>query len=372
MLIVIVAAAGLLLAYANGANDNFKGVATLFGCGSSAYRGALLWATVTTLLGSLAAVALAGTLLKAFSGKGLVDGALVASPTYTASVALGAALTVLAATRVGMPVSTTHALIGALLGAALAARSSINGQELLGTFVTPMLLSPVLAVAITAGAYPVLKRARAACGVTSETCLCVDGRRLEAAPSGGAAVALQRAEQLSLRVGDRVECRQHYSGELVGVEASTVLDIGHYASAGAVSFARGLNDTPKIAALLLTAPSVGPAGAAALVGCVIALGGLLNARRVAETMSRRITPMNPGQGFTANVVTSLVVIGASRIGLPVSTTHVSCGALFGIGAATGQARWGTVATILLAWVTTAPTAAALGAASFLVASSLGA
>ena len=67
------------------------------------------------------------------------------------------------------------------------------------------------------------------------------------------------------------------------------------------------------------------------------MGGLLAARRVAETLSRKITPMNHSQGLTANLVTSLVVIGASRFGLPVSTTHVSCGSLFGLGAITGAA-----------------------------------
>ncbi len=93
------------LAYANGANDNFKGVATLFGSGTTKYRGAIAWATITTLLGSLAAVFFASELIKAFKGKGLVDAALVADPNYVAAVAIGAAITVLLATRIGMPVA---------------------------------------------------------------------------------------------------------------------------------------------------------------------------------------------------------------------------------------------------------------------------
>jgi PiT family inorganic phosphate transporter len=96
----------------------------------------------------------------------------------------------------------------------------------------------------------------------------------------------------------------------------------------------------------------------------MAVGGLLNARRVAETMSRKITRMSPGQGLTANLVTSLLVTVASRFGLPVSTTHVSVGALFGIGTVNGTARWRTVLTILLAWGTTLPLGAALAAASY--------
>jgi len=93
----------------------------------------------------------------------------------------------------------------------------------------------------------------------------------------------------------------------------------------------------------------------------MAIGGVLNARRVAETMSRKITAMNPGQGFTANLVTSLLVIGASLMAWPVSTTHVSVGALFGIGVVNRAARWRTVLTILAAWFVTLPLAALLGA-----------
>ena len=110
--------------------------------------------------------------------------------------------------------------------------------------------------------------------------------------------------------------------------------------------------------------ALGIMGLVLLVAIPMALGGLLSARKVAEMMSRKITPMNHGQGFIANLITSAIVIGASRFGMPVSTTHVSCGALFGIGTVTGQARARVVLTILTAWVTTLPTAALLSAAAF--------
>ena len=145
-----------------------------------------------------------------------------------------------------------------------------------------------------------------------------------------------------------------------------VLDAGHYLSGGLMSFARGLNDTPKIAALLLIAPQLSPPLALALCGAAIAIGGVVSSRRVAETMSYRITSMNAGQGFTANLVTAITVLGASRIGVPVSTTHVSCGSLFGLGTITGQARWRPVATILAAWVITLPVAASLAAVTYAI------
>src|SRR5690606_10277258 len=136
----------------------------------------------------------------------------------------------------------------------------------------------------------------------------------EVVPVLGPVAAVQRVEQLTATIGDTVTCHSRYQGSVVGVPAFWVLDRLHYVSAGVVSFARGLNDTPKIAALLLLAPMLGNFGSTALVGVMIALGGLVSARKVAETMSRKITPMNHGQGFTANLVTGLVVIGASRLG----------------------------------------------------------
>lgn len=367
--IAILAVAAICLAFANGANDNFKGVATLYGSGTLSYRRALIWATVTTLLGSLTAVFLAESLLKSFTGKGLVDAELVTSFGYAGAVAMGAGVTVLIATFIGMPISTTHSLVGALIGSGLAAGSEINIDKLGKGFVAPLLLSPILAVALTALIYPVFRRLRSRFGVTSETCLCVGNETVEvmSACCGAVSVqqaAIERAEQLSVQIGNKVTCESRYQGRMLGLEAGKLLDWLHGLSAGLVSFARGLNDTPKIAALLLLAPAVGQFGSAALVGAAIAVGGTLCSRRVAETMSQKITAMNHGQGFTANLITGLTVIGASRLGLPVSTTHVSCGALFGLGATTKQAQWKTIGTILAAWLITLPLGALLGAAFY--------
>ena len=76
-------------------------------------------------------------------------------------------------------------------------------------------------------------------------------------------------------------------------------------------------------------------------------------------MSERITGMNHGQGFTANLVTSTVVMLASRLALPVSTTHVSCGALFGLGLVNRRAHWNVIRNVVLSWIITLPVAACL-------------
>jgi PiT family inorganic phosphate transporter len=166
--------------------------------------------------------------------------------------------------------------------------------------------------------------------------------------------------------GTKAQCVERYQGKFWGIDAGVFLDAWHYLSAGAVSFARGLNDTPKIAAILLAAGVFDPRLAVIGVGVLMALGGILSARKVAQTMSLKITEMNHAQGFLANLVTSLLVIGASGVGMPVSTTHVSCGSLFGLGSVTGKASWKMIAQILSSWIITLPVAAALGAVIFFV------
>lgn len=304
-MLVLLFLAACFLAFTNGANDNFKGVASIYGSGTTSFRVALGWGTATTLAGSIAAIFLAGELMKKFSGKGLVPDALAQSPDFLFAVALGAALTVLLATRLGFPISTTHSITGALAGAGLA-DGDVHFGALGESFLLPLLLSPVIALAAGALVYLVLKMARVAPDHRTRT-----------------------------------------------------LDALHFLTAGAVSFARGLNDAPKIAALLLVVPALDLRWGIAAVAAAMALGGLLGARRVAETMAHKITGMNPGQGFAANLATSALVTMASWHALPVSTTHVSVGALVGIGATTRQAHWRAIEQIALSWVITLPCAAVL-------------
>jgi inorganic phosphate transporter, PiT family len=364
--VAVIALAVLFLAYANGANDNFKGVATLFGSGTCGYRTALIWATATTLAGSLLALLLAQGLVDTFKGKGLVPDAVTAAPRFLAAVSLGAALTVLIATRVGMPVSTTHSLTGGLVGAGLlAARGDVHFEALGSLFLVPLLFAPVVSLLLAALVYPIFRSVRRASGVTSNTCVCIGGVSEEARLQPDGSLLLVRTGSL-IEVGTIEECRTRYQGRVVGIHAGPALDFLHYLSAGAVGFARGLNDTPKMVALLIAGSALRPQFGLVAVALVMAAGGVLSARRVAETMSKKITQMNPGQGFTANLITAALVTVASCMGRPVSTTHVSVGSLFGIGLVNGTARARTIATILLAWVTTLPAGAALAALSYLL------
>jgi inorganic phosphate transporter, PiT family len=363
----LLVAAALAITFANGANDNFKSVATLFGSATATYRRALLWGTVTTAAGSLTALVLGGSLLARFSGKGLVPDALTADPAFLTAVGAGAAATVFFATWLGFPVSTTHALTGALVGAGLLAAGGELRLSALGTgFIAPLLLSPLAAAVLVGVTYISQGWVRRRWAIEEDICMCV----VETPPplnatSPAYASLVPDGQTAALRVpvvAAVSECAAR--GVTPTVTALNALDAAHYLSAGAVAFARGVNDTPKLLALLLPAQILPTAPALALLAVVMALGGLLGSSRVAETMSHRVTTMTPGQGFLANVTTAVLVLFASRIGVAVSTTHISSGSLFGLGAITGHAQWRTIVHIVLAWVVTLPCAAACGALAY--------
>ncbi|PYJ95847.1 MAG: inorganic phosphate transporter [Verrucomicrobia bacterium] len=355
-----------LLAYSNGANDNFKGVASLFGSRICSYKTAITWATLTTGAGSIAAIFLAQSLLKKFSGKGLVPDALTAQPEFLLAVALGAGATVILATLLGFPISTTHGLTGALVGAGIVTgTSSVNFSALGKNFVMPLLLSPLIAVIAGAGLYSVLRALRLWLCIGKEMCVCVGTEtQILPVPRPDGLFAAEVLPKLTVTADKPAVCQQRYTGSFFGFNAGKLVDGFHFLSAGAVSFARGLNDTPKIAVLLLVAAVLKIQWGLVVVAVAMAVGGLLNARKVADTMADKITGMNPGQGFAANLATALLVNTASYHGLPVSTTHVSVGSLLGIGITTRQAKWKSVIGVLLSWVITLPCAAALAALAY--------
>jgi inorganic phosphate transporter, PiT family len=367
MALLLLFLAACFLAYSNGANDNFKGVASLFGSCTCNYRTAISWATITTFAGSIMSIFLAQTLLKKFSGKGIVPDHFVGSEYFLLAVAIGAGLTVIIATLAGFPISTTHALTGAIIGCGVVAVGSrVNFSALGKGFVLPLLLSPILAIAVAGILYILLRALRIATGVTKEWCICVGTEeKIVAMPQPSSVFALRSVGSITtLTVDEQENCRERYAGSFLGIGSQQVMDACHFLSAGTVSFARGLNDTPKIVALLLLWKTLDIRWGFAAVATTMAIGGLLNARKVAETMSKKITTMNHGQGFTANLTTAILVVLASLFGLPVSTTHVSVGSLFGIGLTTGKANLPMTEAIVLSWLVTLPFATIAAAATY--------
>lgn len=358
-LLIIIAA--ILLAFANGANDNSKGVATLVGSRTMDMKPAIIYASIATMLGSIAAIFLAGVLLKQFSGKGIVDKQLVISEFFPAAVGMAAAITVLLATFIGMPISTTHSLVGAIIGVGFAANELIWAKVLTKFFV-PLLASPIIALVLAAIVYLFFRTMRRRLGVTHQTCVCIDQQYEPVSVTAEGAMVVQ-ATGITVHEDQVEHCREQYGGHIASIEAQRVLNWSHITTAGLLSFARGLNDTPKIAAVMIAAGGLAATTSVSIVavGVFIMIGGLIAVRRVARTMSYRITEMNDGQAFSANLVAAtLVTLATVGFGVPVSTTHTSCGSLFGIGLINRQAHWKVIGQVVAAWVTTLPVAAMLG------------
>ena len=190
-------------------------------------------------------------------------------------------------------------------------------------------------------------------------CVIAPAPALGAQGDGGlalASVAVSPAPTFVL--ADDAHCRRQ-PGLIARLALPDLADRAHVLSAAAICFARGVNDTPKLAALLLAGQVMAAPTAVILIAAVMAAGGLIYARRVAETMSRRVTRLDHGQGLAANLITTVLVLLASKFGLPVSTTHVSVGSIAGVGAAAGTLDRTTVRNIALAWAVTLPMAAAL-------------
>jgi len=358
--IVLIFIATLFLAYANGANDNFKGVATLFGSKTINYKASLCLATITTLIGALCSFYLSVTLIKIFSGKGLVPDSIAASPEFLLTVAIGAGLTIMLATLTGFPVSTTHSLTGALIGAGfMAIGTQINLNTLINSFLLPLLLSPLISVSLSALLYEGLHHLRMKSGVCKEWCVCVgETEHALPIPQSNSVANLESIKGIDASIGTVGECKERYTGKFIGIEYQKLLDLLHIFSAGSVSFARGLNDTPKIAALLMAASVFNIKYGFMAIVAGMTMGGILNAQKVAQTMSKKITPLNPGQGFVANLTTAILVFFASISGLPVSTTHISVGSIAGIGLVNKKGNIKVISDILLAWILTLPAAVA--------------
>ncbi len=375
LLVALLFIATLFLAYSNGANDNFKGVATLHGSNTASFNRALAVATLATLAGAISSVFLAAELVKAFSGRGLVPDVIANAPSFLLAVAIGASATVMLATVVGLPISTTHSLIGALAGTGfVAAGSEVNLGLLGGVFLLPLLLSPLIAVLLTMPFYKIAHLVASSLGLEKESCICVGSNQfVPVRQLGGEAARYAPADAtagVSLTIADQKECVDKYNGHFLGLSAQRVVDSAHYLSAGAVSFARGLNDTPKIVGLLLVVEVLDIRHSMVAIAAAMAIGGLVQARRVAHTMSKKISDMNDGQALTANLVTAGLVIFASKFGMPVSTTHVSVGSITGIGIVNGSANKSVVGSILLSWLLTLPIAAAIAATTYVLLNSL--
>ncbi len=309
-------AAMLGLAYANGANDVSKGIATLVGAGVTDYRRALLWGTLWTGVGAVASAFAARQLVATFSAGLLANGARF-GPHAAIAVLLGTIGWLLLATQMGLPVSTTHSITGAIVGVGTisAGASGVAWEKVAQKVALPFALGPVLAVGL-----------------------------------GLAAYALLRISPTGLPYGRL-----------------------HWLSSGGTSMARALNDTPKIVALgagflVVSGSERVPMWVFLATAAAMVAGSWAGGRRVAHTLAERVTQLDFREGLGANLATALLVSIASTLGLPVATTHVASAAIIGVGARRGRGAvcWRTVGEVALAWLVTLPVAALFGIAAYLL------
>lgn len=352
MALILLVGLTLILAFANGANDVSKGIATLVGSGVSNYRAAIVLGSLCTVAGALTAAFASQALVATFSGKGILVQPITSTGVLLA-IAVGAIGWLIIATCTGLPVSTTHSLAGALIGAALV-QAGVHGvmwSALATKIALPLIASPVMALVLLLVVLPLLRPLIAR---FDRYCVCVE-QTTAITPDG-----LMFRDGLPLvEVGSEQSCT-------TAVARITLIDSLHWVSAAATSFFRGLNDTPKI--LALGVPAAMALGIArlpqyTLVAVAMGIGSIVAGLRVTRTLAEKVTRIAPSNGFAANLVTSLLVGAASRFALPVSTTHVSSGAIIGVGLVHDDVRWTMVGEMLLAWMVTLPVSALIAASA---------
>ena len=359
------------LAYANGTNDVSKATATLVGSGVTHYQAAIIWGTIWTTLGAGVSAFVASAMVKTFS-QGLIQAGTIVQPVVGLAVLTGAMAWILFASRTGLPVSTTHALTGAIVGTGLMA---FAGETLIWPAIAkkialPLLLSPFLALTVALLIHPLVRLLAAR---WEGACVCVmpASRALVAIDARGGTRTLFQTTNFGQPVmAVPSDCdRAALQGLVVG------LDTIHWISSGLASFSRGTNDAPKIVAILLlgSATTTWPGASSQLVafgGVAIAmgLGSYFGGLRVTKVLAEKVTKMNHAEGLSANLATSSLVLVSGFLGLPVSTTHLSSSAIIGIGLLNGwnSVRWTTVRDMALAWVVTLPASALLACIAYFI------
>lgn len=346
--------AGFGLAYFNGANDVSKGIATLAGSGVTSYRGAVAWGTVWTGIGAGLAALTADAMLQTFNS--VSSGTGLHTPSIAIATMSGAILWIAFATFKGLPVSTTHAIVGAITAVAIfnGGLNQIDWRVVAGRIGIPLLVSPILALVLTSG---ILKTWRSLVPIIETDCLCVEDQHdMQVLATGG---AILQSPTISLQF---TSCNSKR-----GTGAGLTIGHLHWTTSGLTSLARGLNDAPKIAVLLLGAATLSgdkqqtlPVSYFAVIVFGMMAGSWIAGQRVTEVLARKVTSMDHRQGFAANLVTACLVGIGAPLGLPMSTTHVASGAILGIAAEQGMPLpRKLIAEMILAWVVTIPIAGLL-------------
>jgi PiT family inorganic phosphate transporter len=328
IILVIVVVTALGFDFTNGFHDTANVVATGISTRALPPKLAVTLAAILNFVGAFLSLKVAATV-----GKDIVDSSSITMTIVFAGL-IGAIAWNLITWYFGLPSSSSHALIGGLVGASFVAHGadSILGEGLLSKVVIPALIAPVLAF-LVAG--------------------------------------------LSILITYRIV------GRLRPGPVNRGFRLGQWASSGLLALSHGTNDAQKtmgiITLALVAHGSIDPdhfhvpTWVVVSSASAIALGTYSGGWRIIRTMGSRIIKMDPAQGFAAQGAGAASILAASHAGFPLSTTHVISGAVMGSGAAKrlSAVRWGVAGNMMIAWLLTIPAAAIIGGAVYGVTSIFG-
>ncbi|HVD85958.1 MAG TPA: inorganic phosphate transporter [Solirubrobacterales bacterium] len=320
VILVIVVGTALAFDFTNGFHDTANVVATSISTGAARPQVAIGFAALLNFLGAFISISVAATV-----AKDVVDAEII-TPTIVFAGLIGAIAWNLITWYFGLPSSSSHALIGGVVGSAVAAAGldAILAEGLVGKVLIPAVVAPILAFLVA-----------------------------------GVAIGL------SYRV---------VGGQRPGI-VSRGYRYGQIVSGGLLALAHGTNDAQKTMGVItlaliangtLGAEADPPTWVIASSAVAIALGTYSGGWRIIKTTGTRIIKMDPAQGFSSQGAGAAVILASTHFGFPLSTTHVINGGVMGAGAAKrlSAVRWGVAGNIVFAWLLTLPAAAAIGALTY--------
>jgi PiT family inorganic phosphate transporter len=320
LILYLVVGTALAFDFTNGFHDTANVVATSISTRAMSPRIAVTYASILNFAGAFISLQVAATV-----AQDVVDGGVI-TPTIVFAGLVGAIAWNLATWYFGLPSSSSHALIGGVVGAAFAAVGSgaVIWDGVIGKVLVPALIAPILAFVVG--------------GISIVICYRVVGRERPGPVTRG-------------------------------------FRLGQVLSGGLLALAHGTNDAQKtmgvIALALIANGSLAegsdpPTWVIVSAASAIALGTYVGGWRIIKTMGSRIIKMDAAQGFAAQGAGSAVILASSHFGYPLSTTQVISGAVMGAGAGkrVSAVRWGVAGNIVVAWLLTFPAAAGIGAAMY--------
>ncbi len=329
-IVVLVVALALFFDFTNGFHDTANAMATPIATGALKPRTAVIIAAVMNLVGAFLSTEVA----KAISVS-LINEDVQILPEMVFAGLTGALLWNLATWFLGLPSSSSHALFGGLVGAALAFAGvgAVNFPKILEKVVIPALAAPVLA------------------GVVAF---------------------------LATKIAYIVTARSQAQRELTGVGTGrNTFKFGQIFSSSLLALSHGTNDAQKtmgVITLVLVAAGMQSSGdhvelwVVFAAAAAIALGTYMGGWRIIRTMGAGLAEIKPAQGFAAEVSGAVTILASSNLGFALSTTQVASGAIIGsgMGRTGGAVRWSKAGQIVVGWVLTLPAAALVGALSALL------